>query len=292
MKTSPIPSWKNLISKAQDLDLSSHEIVHISCFVANLSKPALFLALEEDRPTYSQYLEFVSLVERRLKGEPLQYLLSSWTFRSLDLYLDSRVLIPRPETETLVELAISEIKKYSHLKLVKVADLGTGSGAIALSVAKEAENVKVFATDVSLDALEVAKLNSGRVLSQKEQNKISFYSGSWWEAFPGELEHSFDVVISNPPYLSQLDMETIEEQVLDWEPRSALYGGDFGTRDLDTIISNSPRWLSRPGSLLLEIGITQGDHIKELVLKNGFDSAEIIFDLTNRPRFCLARMSS
>src|SRR5688500_2404619 len=153
------------------------------------------------------------MVERRAAGEPLQYVLGAWGFRSLDLYVDRRVLIPRPETEQVVEVALAELRALGAAKPL-VVDLGTGSGAIALSIAPEVPTSQVWATDASPAALAVARANLAGI--GRAAARVRLEHGSWFAALPKLLQGRVDMVISNPPYVA--DGDTLPPEVADWEP--------------------------------------------------------------------------
>ncbi len=195
-----------------------------------------------------------SMVARRTAGEPIQYVLGNWAFRTLDLMVDQRVLIPRPETEMLAGLALDELDRMRPDGGGTVVDLGTGSGAIGLSIAVERPQVsRVLLTDASPDALAVARANlSGLGLLGRS---VEISEGSWFEAVPERYLGECDVIISNPPYVPTA--ETLPASVADWEPPSALLAGRDGLDDLRLIMSDAYRWLRADGALVLEMGAEQ-----------------------------------
>jgi release factor glutamine methyltransferase len=226
---------------------------------------------------------FDGMLERRAKGEPLQYVLSSWGFRTLDLYVDKRVLIPRPETEVVTGHALDEVDRLSARIAV---DLGTGSGAIALSLAAERSSLEVWGTDRSALALEVASGNLaglGRIAS-----RVRLVEGSWWSALPGELRGRVDVAVSNPPYVAETD--ALPAEVADWEPRDALIPGPTGLEAIEEIVTGAPEWLARPAALVIEIGETQGDAVIALARAAGFTGVEVRPDLAGKPRALIAHL--
>lgn len=240
-------------------------------FAGGLSLPA----------TNRAVVSFDKMIARRLGGEPLQYVVGSWSFRYLDLFVDDRVLIPRPETEVVAGLAIDEI---DSLSAALVADLGTGSGAIALSLATERE-VEVWATDVSANALVVARANLAAI--GKAAARVRMTQGEWFDALPSDLQGRLDVIVSNPPYVATT--ETLPGVVADWEPPEALYSGTDGTDDLVKLVAQAPGWLSPRGSMVLEMAPGQTEQIAELALASGFVEAEIHNDLSGRARAVVAR---
>ncbi len=232
-----------------------------------------------------------AMVARRLTGEPLQYVMKSWAFRHLDVLVDNRVLIPRPETEVMVQAALDlarEMISKANSKL-RVADLGTGSGVIGLSLASELPrgSNEVWLTDLSADALEVARANlAGLGLINGD---VRVAQGSWFAALPSELKNSFDLIVSNPPYIALYD-PSVESSVLNHEPHLALFAGSDGLDAYREIVSHSGEWLATDGWIVLEIGHQQGDAVRELLAQNSFKQIEIRQDLAGRDRIALAKM--
>lgn len=223
---------------------------------------------------------YAAMVERRRAGEPLQYVLGSWGFRSLDLLVDRRVLIPRPETEWVVEQAL---RRLPADRAVDVADLGTGSGAIALSIAVERPLARVVATDASADAIAVARANLAGI--GRAATRVSLHEGDWFAAVPGALRGRLDLVVSNPPYVAAND--DLPPEVADWEPMPALVPGPTGLEALRTIVGEARGWLRPGGWLVCEIGERQGRDV--LGLAGGYAEAAVLPDLTGRDRMLVAR---
>ncbi|MEO5841208.1 MAG: peptide chain release factor N(5)-glutamine methyltransferase [Acidimicrobiales bacterium] len=251
-------------------------------------EPAQFSSMLDELVTTRQMVAYDRMIERRLTGEPLQYVLGSWSFRLLDLYLDRRVLIPRPETEIVTEHALAEHDRSVRARGARdgvVVDLGTGSGAIALSIAFERRGTQVWATDVSPDALAVAQANCaglGRVARH-----VTLVHGSWFDPLPESLRGAIDVVVSNPPYVAADD--ELPAEVRDWEPFEALVPGPRGLEAYEAILADARSWLAGTGALVLEIGAAQGASVSELVRDSGFATAEVHADLTGRDRVVVAR---
>ena len=229
------------------------------------------------------------LIERRLAGEPLQYVLGRWQFRELDLFVDRRVLIPRPETEVMVGYVIEECKskkaQFGVETVLNVADLGCGSGAIGLSIAREVEGVSVWCSDVSEDAISVTRANLAG-LGMAGQ-KVSITQGFWFDALPEELLGKLDVIVSNPPYIG--DDEELPPEVRDWEPSSSLRAGPLGTEDLSFLLKNSIKWLASEGTLFLEMSPKQSGEIVQEALDLGYKGVQLRLDLTERERVLVAR---
>ena len=232
-----------------------------------------------------------AMVARRLTGEPLQYVMKSWAFRHLDVLVDNRVLIPRPETEVVVQAALDlahEMISKTNSKL-RVADLGTGSGVIGLSLASELPrgSNEVWLTDLSADALEVARANLAGLGLINGDVRVAL--GSWFAALPSELKNSFDLIVSNPPYIALYD-PSVESSVLNHEPHLALFAGSDGLDAYREIVSHSGEWLATDGWIVLEIGHQQGDAVRELLAQNSFKQIEIRKDLAGRDRIALAKI--
>ncbi len=246
--------------------------------------------VEADTPaTTTAVARLDRLVERRCGGEPLQYVLGHWPFRTLDLMVDSRVLIPRPETEEVVERALAELDALlgGDRRSAVVVDLGTGSGAIALSIACERPAARVVATDVSPDALAVAAANLAGV--GMAGHGVTLVEGSWFEAFestaavtPGGV----DLIVTNPPYVAADD--PLPPEVADHEPHGALVPGPVGTEDLVAIIDGARGWLAPGGVLVAECAPTQARDLVEYALAAGYRRAEVGVDLAGRDRMVVA----
>lgn len=226
------------------------------------------------------------MVGRYRSGEPLAYVMGRWSFRRVELMVDRRVLIPRPETELVAEAAIELARRVSPRRVV---DLGTGSGAIGLSLADELpiDNTEVWLTDASPDAIDVARANAAG-LGRAAVN-VRFAQGSWWSALPNELRGTFDVVVSNPPYIAVDDPE-VDESVREWEPASALFAGADGLDDVRAIMAGAREWLKPDGWLVMEIGYRQGDAVLALAREFGLVDGEVRNDLAGHPRLLLARL--
>ena len=234
---------------------------------------------------------FDQLLARRCAGEPLQYVLGRWSFRSLELHVDRNVLIPRPETEVVAGLAI-EAARVAHRRrheageTAVAADLGTGSGAIALSLATEVRGLEVVATDASAAALSVARANLAGL--GRAAACVTLHEGSWFEALPSGHLGGFDVLVSNPPYIGTLEAADLPVDVRDWEPALALFAGPDGTTALAHLIQGSPRWLAKNGVLILEMAPAQTQWAKGLAESTGFVGAHIVEDLAGKPRALVA----
>jgi release factor glutamine methyltransferase len=244
-----------------------------------------------------------ALADRRAGGEPLQYVLGRWPFRELELAVDRRVLIPRPETEQLVEVALAELEHLDGRGPARGhrtgVDFGTGSGAIALSLATEAGDLgprlEVWATDRSPEALAVARTNFAAVsVSNRVRAKVRFARGRWFEALPRSLAGSVDLVVANPPYVAEEEFDALDKTVRDFEPAEALVAGSGsdgtpGFADVEAIVQGAPGWLGARGSLVVELAPHQADVAVDVARRSGFEQASSARDLAGRPRFLVAR---
>lgn len=263
----------------------------IVCHVTAMSAGQLRTSLEDQLPALLVE-EARRLAARCRAGEPVQYVVGGWAFRSLDLELDRRVLVPRPETE-LVAGAALDILCGSHAGAGRpvVADLGTGSGAIALSLALESPvALEVWATDVSSDALAVAGRNLEMMRPRlAATTTVHLAAGSWYEALPERLRGRLDLVVSNPPYVTRRQWEALEPVVRDHEPYVALVPGDEGTEAVDVVVAGARRWLAPGGALVVEIGREQGAHGVAAATSAGLVDVEVRPDLAGHDRILVAR---
>ena len=228
---------------------------------------------------------FDSMLERRLAGEPLQYVLGRWGFRTLDLAVDARVLIPRPETEGVAELALAALPPASvEGRVPLAADLGTGSGCIGLSLAAEHKTVQVICTDNSEQAVSAARANAAGL--GRPATRIEIRHGDWFDALPVERKGEFDVIISNPPYVA--DHEELPPVVAEWEPQQALFAGPTGLEDAEILIDGAFDWLRSGGVLVLELGETQLDAASRRAQDRGYTNVVVHRDLADRDRALVA----
>lgn len=221
------------------------------------------------------------MVDKREAGEPLQYVLERWPFRQLELFVDRRVLIPRPETEVVVDAVLAEHARVGG----PVVDLGTGSGAIALSVVAERPGTEVWGVERSPEALDVARANCTGL--GRKARTVRLVEGSWFAALPDELRGEVGVVASNPPYVA--DTAELPDEVERWEPAEALRAGDDGLADIRVIIAGAAEWLAPGGALVVEHGDDQGSVTRALAASAGFDQIRTGSDLAGRERYLVAR---
>ena len=230
-------------------------------------------------------LEFLENIwnEHLLNSSPIQYLCGITFWRDLKLKVTEKVLIPRSETELIIDI-VSKIFGNSVQKLL-FAELGTGSGAISISLALANPLWYGIATDIDQDALEIAREN---FINSSQQSNLKFYCGNWWsplESFKGKL----DLAISNPPYIPKDTYEKLPKEVKNFEPKVALLGGEDGLKHIREIIQKAPLFLKEKGWLILENHFDQGEKVKQLLIKNKFTSIEIVKDLSGIGRFTIGR---
>ena len=226
----------------------------------------------------AQLDQFQGLLERRHTGEPLAYITGVKEFWSLSMAINKHVLVPRPETELLVELAIACGAKAQH---AKIADLGTGSGAIGLAIAHERPHWKIFASDISEAAVSVASSNAHAL----KLHNIDFICGDWYVPFN---DQKFNLIVSNPPYVDKHDTR-LHQAALRCEPYEALASDGGGLQDIKCIVQNAPDHLLLGGHLILEHGYDQGAAVRELLAQNGFIEICTHRDLANLERASLGR---
>ncbi len=246
-----------------------------------LERKRMQLYMEFERPLTEAELEKIRpLIRRRAQREPLQYIIGETDFGGLRLKVDRRALIPRPETEFLIELLVV---RYAGLEAPRrILDLGTGSGAIALALAVAFPLAEVVAVDASLAALSLAQENASKT---GLADRVRIFQSDWYES----VERSeFDLIVSNPPYLTEAETAQTALEVRGFEPRQALIAAEDGLADLAKILAGAPLYLSGSGVLALETGITQHEKIKVLATNAGFGRTEGQRDLAGRERFIFA----
>lgn len=244
-----------------------------------LKKPRSYLyAWPEHVLTEAQAGQFAALVTRRAAGEPMAHILGTREFWSLELEVTPDTLIPRPETELLVKLALERIPGEAGWH---IADLGTGSGAIALAIAHERPRCRIDAGDISAPALAVAERNAQRL----DLHNARFHLGAWYEPFAGIL---FDMIVSNPPYV-RADDPHLRVGDVRFDPRSALVAGPEGLDDLRDVIAGAPGHLRTGGWLLVEHGYDQSGDVARLLTRAGFVEVRTHADLAGQPRVTTGR---
>ncbi len=246
--------------------------------VTGLDRVHLYTSYE--RPlSRSERDEFQSLLERRAAREPLQYILGRWQFRRLELKVDSRALVPRPETELTAGLAIRAAREAGPEP--RVLDVGTGGGCIALSVAREVQGSRIWVTDISDEALTLARENA----EELEIQTVTFLAGDLYGALPADRQGTFDVIVSNPPYVTREEYEGLQLEVREYEPPVALLAGDGGTEFQRRLLDGAPVWLRPGGTLVLEGSPAQIPRLADDY------HAEVVVDMQGLPRCLLYRLT-
>jgi len=307
--------------KFAEIDTPALDASILLAFVLKTNRSALIAAGMETL-SKKDCINFCKLIERRASGECIAYIIGKKEFMGLEFTVNNSVLVPRPDTETLVEAAMESIRRYfhhegaqsntkdastssasmyfrclsaepveaskapSHLWL-RTLELCTGSGAVAVSLKHEVPELEVYATDICSKALKVAKLNAERLLGK---NQIKFYHGDLFKAISSSPK-KFSLIISNPPYIPSAEIQTLSAEVQN-EPRLALDGGDSGLVIIEKIISEAPKYLQKGGCLLLEADPGQMNEIAILLEKNNFMDIQLYKDLSGLQRVIGGRLET
>lgn len=235
---------------------------------------AWLIAHGDEAPPLAAFARYQNLLERRLQGEPMAYIFGEKEFYGITLSVNPAVLIPRPETELLVDLVLAQLPINRPCRIL---DLGTGSGAIAISLASLRPRAQIVAVDNSMAALQVAQANAHRL----GLTNLDFICSDWWQAVPPTP--LFDIIVSNPPYIARQDPH-LQQGDLRFEPVTALAAEEQGLADLRNIISLAPHYLTKSGMLWLEHGYDQGERVRKLLIETGFDSVTTHLDLGGMER--------
>jgi release factor glutamine methyltransferase len=250
-----------------------------------LQCPRIMLYTQFDQvPPQDAIDKFRKWVKQRTAGEPVAYIVGHKEFYSLRFFVNSHVLIPRPETEYVVVAAVEAAKSIAQRPL-RILDIGTGSGCIAITLAKHLGDCKIAAIDISPEALEVAKQNAH---THQVTDKIRFLQGDLYQALPNGSA-PVQLIVSNPPYIGTDEVGTVEKQVRDFEPEVALFGGPKGMEVIERLVTQAPAHLQPGGYLIFEASPFIMDACLELVRNNGFEQPSVIKDLDGHRRVLVAR---
>lgn len=265
-------SINHLRRKYEDFPLDS---ILILSKLLKKDKSYIYVYGDEEVPDEIE-VEFIQLMEKRRTGYPIQYILKEREFMGLEFYLEEGVLVPRPDTEILVEYIMGYIKKRYGKRNINVLDLGIGSGAISLSIANYCNNAYVHGVDISPIAIKVANINKEKF----NLSNVKFYEGDLFSPMKGlNLEGKFHIIISNPPYIPKEEINKLQIEVRDFEPRIALDGGLDGLDFYRRITEESKKYLVDKGLLIYEIGYDQGRAVRDILIKEGFKDIEVLKDL-------------
>jgi release factor glutamine methyltransferase len=250
-----------------------------------LGRDRTYLIINFNKPlSHEERIKYQTLIERRASGEPLQYITGHQEFFGLEFEVTHDVLIPRPETEIIIEVTIG-ITQQADLKRPLIVDAGTGSGCLAVTLAREIEGLRAIATDISTAALQVAKRNAAR---HGMISRIDFIAADLFDAF-AEIPFA-DIIISNPPYVSRQELPTLQREVRDWEPRVALTDFDDGLTFYRRLLKDAPARLKPGGHLICEMGYTQSDAITAMIDPAFWSEPRILKDLQGIPRTIVSQI--
>jgi release factor glutamine methyltransferase len=262
---------KEAIGRMRDANVPSYTLAAELLLMHALGCDRAWLYSHPEAPLEGSVArKYFALVERRVAGEPTQYLTGKQEFWGLEFEVNPSVLIPRPETEHVVEVALERLGQKRSRQPLRVADVGTGSGCLAVALARELPQAEVFATDVSAGALEVAGRNAAR---HGVAHRIRFFESSLLEAFladapaglGSQLGSQLDVIVSNPPYIGRGEADDLPREVREHEPGQALFSGEKGVEIYDPLIGQAAKLLAAGGCLVLELGYNSLNHVRPLL---------------------------
>jgi protein-(glutamine-N5) methyltransferase, release factor-specific len=280
MKNTTIAHW---VSHGQEQLASCSDSAKLDAqillgFVLNKERSYL-LTWPEKTLTKQTEQQYLALLQRRIVGEPIAYIVGVQEFWSLPFRVSPATLIPRPDTEVLVELVL---ERFGDLDSLQCLDLGTGTGAIALALASEQPNWKIEAIDFSLDAVTLAKQNA----QDLQLAQVNIFQSDWFSAIN---ERKFDIIVSNPPYIDVLD-EHLSQGDVRFEPESALVADEQGLGDIKHIAQQALKFLNTQGSLFFEHGFEQGEAVRNILTALGYDNAQTVRDFNGHDRITWARL--
>ena len=256
----------------------SLEGVLILCKLLNVDKSYIY-TYGEKQVSKEIKDKFICFMENIIKGYPIQYILKEREFMGLEFYLEDGVLVPRPDTEILVEYVIDYINKRYNGKNIDVLDIGIGSGAISLSIANYCKDAEVYGIDIEDIPIKVANINKEKF----DLTNVNFFKGDLFKALDG-LDLKFHIIMSNPPYIASEKIKDLDIKVKNFEPRIALDGGMDGLNFYRQITVESKRYLVDNGLLIYEIGFDQGKSVSDILIKEGFSNVSILKDLQGLDR--------
>lgn len=271
-KISEIINWAIDLLTGKDIENPKFDSEYIISHVLGMSRLELNLH-QEDEVAGTDLSLIQSMISRRGKNEPLQYILGETNFYGLTLKVNEHVLIPRPETELLVEKIVKE-----NPEVDEILEIGTGSGAIAIALAANIKNAKIKAVDISNKALQIARENAA-----KNKVNIHFYYSDVFENITGK----YDLIVSNPPYISNKEYQYLSREIRKYEPSIALLADDNGLAFYKKILCSAKDYLTKKGKIYFEIGYNLSESIKKVAKENGFRNIETVKDLNGFDRMMI-----
>ncbi|CAM4293571.1 peptide chain release factor N(5)-glutamine methyltransferase [Bacillus sp. GX] len=274
--------WASSFLQENGRDENAGEIV--LCHVLKVNRTGLLMNLREEI-TAEQETSFTEFIHKHVEGIPIQYMIGHEMFYGRSFFVNEEVLIPRPETEELIVGVLERIERHFGDEKLHVADIGTGSGAISITLALENKNLHVYTVDIAQESIEVAKENAKTLGAE-----VTFYHGDLLSPFY-ETGQKLDVVVSNPPYIPEEDWCGLSPVVKEHEPKRALVGGEDGLDFYRRFMEELPNVLQKKAIVAFEIGVGQGEDVKEL-LQQAFPHAhvEVVFDINGKDRMVFAEM--
>lgn len=280
MKISEILNCATEILQSNGIAEPRREAQSLLAFALNKNHTFL-VAHSEDELSETEKNHFQSILERRARREPFQYIIGRQEFCGLDFLVTPDVLIPRPETELIVENAVEILREKRQARF---CEIGTGSGCIAVSILREAKTARAIASDISEKALKVAKKNAEtHGVAERLELKLS-------DVFKNLGEEKFDLIVSNPPYIAANEIKNLQTEVRDFEPRAALTDDEDGFSIIEKIIGGAPGFLKKNGCLLMEIGFGQAGEVLRMFAPHVRETVEFALDLQRIPRMIKARL--
>ena len=285
---SSLARWAKNLLQEHNIDSPSLDAEVILSHLLDYKRIDLYV--HPDKPVEdSVVMRYKEAIRKRSQRVPLQYITNHAEFMSLDFYVDERVLIPRPETELLVDAVIKRAQTLTHENEIVIVDVGVGSGNIAITLAKKIDNARIFAIDISPDALAVAKINAQR---HDVFSKITFLCGDIFKPLEGYgIESKISFIVSNPPYISSDEFNDLQKEVRDFEPYGALVSGQDGLQMFRQIITHANTWLKPGGYVIFETGEKQARKVARLFEDRGcFKKADFLKDYQHIHRIVIAQM--
>lgn len=274
----------NKLKEAQIVDFSNDGWLLME-HIFGINRSSYFMKMEDTILDQLKIEKFLQAIEKRSTHYPLQYIIGKWIFMGMEFLVNKDVLIPRQDTECLVEKTIDIIKTTYENKKIKVLDMCTGSGCIGISICKSCENTEVTCVDLSKEALKIAKENAKNILNQSQNERLKIIQSDLFE----NVNDEFDVIVSNPPYIKTKDIDELMEEVKLYEPKQALDGHSDGLFFYEKITREAIKYLTPQSFILYEIGCSQGKEVMDILNKNKFENIELVKDLAGLDRIVVGK---